>query len=92
MENNIIVNDVQEEEKTFSIMDFMSSCLSQWKWFLISIIVCVGLGTLYVIRQQPQWSRTMQVLIQDDESGGVQEISNAFKSFGLGGNKTNVKN
>lgn len=92
MENNIIVNDVQEEEKTFSIMDFMSSCLSQWKWFLISIIVCVGLGTLYVIRQQPQWSRTMQVLIQDDESGGVQEISNAFKSFGLGGNNTNVNN
>lgn len=92
MENNLQSNDFQEEDSGFSLMDFFIACLAQWKWFLISIIFCVGVGVLYTMRQIPQYSRTMQVLVQDTEQGGMADITNAFKSFGLGGTNTNVYN
>lgn len=68
-------------------------CLAQWKWFVISVIFFVCVGVLYTLRQIPKYSRTMQVLVQDTESGGMtSDISNAFKGFGFGGASTNVYN
>lgn len=84
---------IQEEESTFTLKNFFSSCLSKWKWFFLSVVVCLGLGAFYIIRQQPVYERTMQVLVQNGESGGMMsEIANSFKGFGLGGNNSNVYN
>ncbi|MDE6558450.1 MAG: hypothetical protein K2K29_01005, partial [Muribaculaceae bacterium] len=82
----------QEEDSTFSLKDFFISCLAKWNWFFLSIFFCVALGAAYVIRQQPVYERTMQVLVQDSEGGGISDITNAFKSFGLGGGNSNVYN
>lgn len=81
-----------ENENVFSMKAFLSNCLKHWKWFVISVILCVGLGVLYTLRQIPTYSRTMQVLIQNNNSGGVADVTNAFRDFGLGGSNTNVYN
>lgn len=93
MDNSTQTIDIREEDNQFSLKDFFVTCLSKWKWILLSIVVCVGLAVLYIVRQQPVYERTMQLLIQDNESGGsMTDITNAFKSFGLGGGNTNVYN
>ncbi len=95
MENPInpisAVNPV-EEEKTFSFKGFLTACLGHWKWFVIAIILCIGFGFFYAMRQEPKYSRTMQLLIQDSQSGGIADVSNAFRDFGLGGGNANVYN
>ncbi len=92
MANNSNTSSNISEEAGFSFKDFIVDCLSSWKWFVISIIVCVGLGILYYVTRQPVYSRYMLVLIQDDEGGSGMSMSNAFKDFGLGGASTNVYN
>lgn len=92
MENNVqsIVNE--EEDSFFSFKDFLLTCLAQWKWFVISVIFFAGVAMLYIMRQQPVYTRTMSVLIQDNDNGGALDVSGAFKTLGLGGNNTNVFN
>ncbi len=51
---------------------------------------CIGM--LYILRQQPEYSRSMQVLIKDQDMGGGADISSAFSSMGLVASNTNVNN
>lgn len=93
MEENIIRTQVSEEEEVFSLKDFLTQCLAKWQWFFASMVIFCCIGVFYILRQQPVYSRSMAVLIQDqDGGGGVSDISNAFSSMGLVASNTNVNN
>lgn len=92
MENKSQKSSVQDDFNVFSLKDFMSSCFAQWKWFVASLIFFIAVGIFYVIRQQPVYTRTMSVLIQDQNNTGGIDVASAFKGFGLGGASTNVYN
>ena len=83
---------VADDPNAFSLKDFLITCLSQWKWFVISVIFFVAVGMLKVVRQQPVYSRTMSVLIQDDDNTGGLDVASAFKDYGIGGGSANVYN
>lgn len=77
----------------FSFKEFLQICISKWYWFLLSIIICIGAGLLYILRQQPEYERSEEILIKDqDAGGGIGDIENAFSSFGLVSNNTSVYN
>ena len=93
MSDNINVTQESEAAEEFSLKDFLACCLSKWRWFTVSIVLFCCLGVLYVLRQQPVYSRSMELLIKDqDGGGGVADISNAFSSLGLVSSNTNVNN
>ncbi|MDE6010622.1 MAG: polysaccharide biosynthesis tyrosine autokinase [Muribaculaceae bacterium] len=92
MENKTQKSSVQDDFNAFSLKDFLTSCIAQWKWFLASLVFLVGVGVLYVVRQQPVYTRTMSILIQDQDNSAGIDVASAFKSFGLGGANTNVYN
>ncbi len=77
----------------FSFQDFLKLCLSKWIWFVVSLVICVGIGVLYICRQQPVYERSEEILITDqDAGGGVGEISGAFATMGIFANNTSVNN
>lgn len=84
----------EEKEELFSIKDFLKKCLGKWIWFLVSLVVFVGIGVLYIIRQQPVYERYTDVLIKDQDmgGGGAAGISSAFASMGLIASNTSVNN
>lgn len=93
MEENIIRTQVSEEEEVFSLKDFLTQCLARWQWFFASVVIFCCIGVFYILRQQPVYSRSMAVLIKDQDGGGsVSDISNAFSSMGLVASNTNVNN
>lgn len=93
MENPANVTTPLTDDNAFSVKAFLFSCLGHWKWFVSALIIFIALGVLFLVRQQPKYSRTMQLLIQDSQSGGIADVSNAFRDFGLGGGaNTNVYN
>ncbi len=92
MRKESISSSSLENDNEFSMKTFLANCLKHWKWFVFSAIIFVGLGLVYALRQIPTYSRTMQVLIQDNGSGGMTDVTNAFRDFGLGGSNTNVYN
>lgn len=94
MENNNKADGNQPKESaSFSFVDFSKACLLKWKWFVFSILIFVFLAFVYVIRQQPVYNRTMQVLVKDqDGGGGIGDIAGSFSSLGLVSTHTNVYN
>lgn len=95
MKNNNQSNGSQEKEKdeSFSIKDFVKACASHWRWFLLSVLFFTFVGVVYVVRQQPRFSRTMQVLIKDQNGGGgIADIAGSFSQLGLVSTNTNVYN
>lgn len=91
MEQNV-QNQTSPQEETFSISAFLKACALKWKWFLISIIITTAIGAVFYLIQQPKYLRSMSVLIQDQDSGGIGDFSSAFSTFGFGGANANVYN
>lgn len=85
--------DSADSEELFSIKDFLSQCAFKWRWFLASVIILCFIGAVYILRQQPQYVRSMSVLIKDQEGGATAaDLSSAFSSMGLVASNTNVNN
>lgn len=83
----------EKNQDSFSLIAFFRVCLEKWKWFLISVVCVCALAGLYILRQQPEYTRTMSLLIKDQDSGGgAADIASAFSSLGLVSSNTNVNN
>ena len=76
---------------SFSLKQFLGLCLKRWIWFVVSLIIFVGLGLLYIYTRQPVFERSEEILVKDNESGGGV-VDNAFSSLGLFSNSTKVYN
>lgn len=90
---NDIRIDTEQDVESFSIKTFLLLCLGYWKWFLASAIVFVGMSLFYLAMKQPQFERSEEILVKDQDSGGgIADISNAFSSLGLFSSNTSVYN
>lgn len=93
MKKKLITTPEETEHGGLTIKDFLAACGARWIWFLVSIIGICALAAFYVMRQQPKYLRTEQVLIKDQDSGGSTDaIASAFASMGLGSSNSNVYN
>lgn len=82
-----------QQEETFSVKDFFRRCVHNWRWFILAVILCGLAGVLYILRQQPVYQRTAEVLIKDQDAGSsAGDISAAFSSMGLVTSSTTVNN
>lgn len=78
---------------SLSLKEFLNLCFRKWPWFLLSLVICLGAGYLYVKCQEPVYERSEDILIKDQEAGGgIGGMSSAFASMGLISGNTNVYN
>ena len=56
-------NDLQR------IKGLFFACLSRWYWFLISVLVCVGIAWLHVRRTPPTYVRSTDIQIKSEGQG-----------------------
>lgn len=92
MDNNEKNVGSSQEEQTFPMREYLTSCLAAWKWFVVSIIVFVCIGYLYGLRKVPVYNRTMSILVTDLSNNGGLDVSSSFSQLGFGGGNTNVNN
>lgn len=77
------------------IQDLFYLCLSKWYWFIISMIIALGLACLYIMNSPPVYTRVATLLFKDEYSGESNlsaEISTSFATMGLANQRTNVFN
>lgn len=77
------------------IQDLFYLCLSKWYWFIISMIIALGLACLYIMKTPPVYTRVATLLFKDEYSGESNlsaEISTSFATMGLANQRTNVFN
>ena len=68
--------------------DVLILTLKRWPWLLLSVVLCVGLAYLNILRTQPVFTRTATILVKDDQNGS--SYSSGLADFAdLGILKTN---
>ena len=86
-------NTVSHQEETINIKDLISLYLSKWKWFVLSLAVCLGVAVLYLLKSPSVYTRTATLLIEDNDKGGSISASEmSFADLGLFQSNTNVNN
>lgn len=95
MTNEVVTNQnniATEEQASLSLMDLLGIFLHNWYWFLISIILCVSLGFLYVKITPPEYQRSATVLVKDDRRSPTLSGGDALMSMDIFKSNSNVYN
>lgn len=87
---NYELEDLQEQEEQ-SALDFQtiySTLILNWKWFLLSIVLCSALAVAYVKLAPKVFQSSTKILIMDDESkksgGAAGAAAAAMSNLSLG--------
>lgn len=100
MENNYKETPIQRplsqatSDDTLSLRDLLYICLDNWKWFVISTILCIALASGYLLVTQKSYTRTASILIKEEgnSSSISTDMAQAFGDLGINGSLTNVYN
>lgn len=68
---NLQTSPVQAEQPEKSAFDFQTiytMLVLNWKWFVLSVILCLGCGAIYLRYKTPTFQAQVKMLIKDDES------------------------
>lgn len=89
-----IENINEEEEQSINFRDILSMVIGYWKWILLSVVICLGIGFYRYLCTPKIYNRSAILLIKDDsKSQGISsDVASMFSNMGVGGSQTNVNN
>ena len=62
-------NQKSQVEDMISLRDILDIFIFNWKWFVLSILICLALSRLYLATQLNIYQRSAVLLVKDDNSG-----------------------
>jgi tyrosine-protein kinase Etk/Wzc len=82
-----------KEEKVDFVQSFFKY-LRYWKWFVISIAICLAVAVIYLKTATQTYQINAKILLKDDQKGGSSAADNmsAFQDLGLFNIKNNADN
>ena len=84
-------NNSQNTQDFITLQDLFYLCLPNWRWFVLSLFLCVGIAVAYILRTEPTYTRTASILIKEDGKGkSTSGNTDAFSDLGLFSINTNV--
>lgn len=82
---------ITEDQNELSIKDLFFLFFKNWYWFVLSFIVVMTAALFFVLRSEPQYTRTATIHIKDDSKGGsIDNSLDAFTDLGLTQSNTKV--
>lgn len=86
-------SDDQKKDQTVNLKQFLYLCLSNWHWFVISVIICLGLALLYMMYAAPTYKRDALVMIRTNDDGNSMSANTAMlQDLGINNGNTPVEN
>ena len=89
--NIAIENATEQEEK--SLIDFQKiyqTLILNWKWFVLSLIFCLGLAAIYLRYTTPIYQAYAKLIIKGDEGRGRGALMNST-TFGTLANTSGIE-
>ena len=73
--------------------DLIYLCLAKWYWFVISIVVILGIALAYLLTTPPVYTRSASLLIKEDSKGNsISNTAGVLGDLNLFQTNTNVNN
>ena len=93
-ENNVsAVKQTATDDKVsgvFNIQFILTSLILNWKWYLLSLIICVGCAMVYLRYASPVYSISAKMLIKDDDTPQTSRRGSALQNVANLGLMTNT--
>ena len=73
------------------IQDLFYLCLNKWYWFVISLVITVGVAVVYLLTTPPVYTRSASLLIKEDSKGNsISDATGVLGDIDLFQTSTNV--
>ena len=69
--NNNYIPNVQEEESTLSLKEIWGMIWGNKWWYIVSVIVCLFVVSIYLYRTPDTYQRTAKVIIDETEQSST---------------------
>ncbi len=95
--NNQEVQESNEEQSSLNFETIYTTLILNWKWYLLSVFICLGIAFLYLRYTTPIYNTTAKLLIKDDDNksgsarGGLQALE-SMSNLGIISNSYGVEN
>lgn len=93
-ENNVsAVKQTATDDKVsgvFNIQFILTSLILNWKWYLLSLIICVGCAMVYLRYASPVYSISAKMLIKDDDTPQASRRGSTLQNVANLGFMTNT--
>jgi tyrosine-protein kinase Etk/Wzc len=94
---NITTNNLQEadEQTSFDFKTIYTIIILHWKWFVLSILFCLGTAYVYLRYTTPIYKASAKLLIKDDENQRRPYARNMLANaanLGIMSNSTGIDN
>ncbi len=85
-------NNNNNSNDTIDVREIIIKCLKNWYWFVISVVLCVGLAVLYYFSTTPKYMISSTIMIRDVEEGLGDMLPSGLGSLiGVGGGAGSVE-
>ena len=74
----------EETRSTFSFANIYTAVILNWKWFILSLIICIGLAAVYLRYTTPIYQASAKLLIKDNDQNGGGRSANMLNTATLG--------
>ena len=81
----------QQTDSSISMLDLLFICLDKWKWFVLSLAICMTLMTFHILRTVPIYTQSAQILLKQ-EGRRSSESSQVLKEMGITQGTSNINN
>lgn len=87
-------SNVMPQADYLRLKDLFALCLNEWKWFLLSLAIFIGIAIAYILVTPSVYKRSTSLLIKDENKKPQTMASeqNPFQDMGLFTTNTNVQN
>lgn len=83
----------QEEEKSaFDFAAIYTTLILNWKWFALSLIICLGLAAIYLRYKTPIYQASAKLLIKDNNQGSSRSNLMNTATLGMISNTNGIDN
>lgn len=72
------------------LQDYFLLCVSHWRWFVVSLLITMGVAVLYLKKTPKIYTRTASILIKPNDSGSGSDLQ--LKELGIIQSPSNVTN
>ena len=83
-----------QTEDFIRLQDLLYLCLAKWRWFILSLVVTLGIATYYTLTTPNVYQRTASLMIKDESKSQSisSDVASMFSDMGMGSMKSNVYN
>ena len=92
--NNNPTQQQRGADSNIDIKDLIFLCLAKWKWFVVSLVLTLGIAVYYLLTTPPTYQQSASLLIKEDAKGQSigSDVASVFSELGFSQGQTNVNN